>query len=208
MRKACTVFTLSPLRRVIVLSEGSSRRCPGGERHAGKLAARRHLRGPGRHNLHVADGHRIAAQPRAEADTDGQFFGPFQKRAAGHAFQPRLHLPGDLTEVESQKPGSRLVYLPAVSLGVPPAMPVRTVTTCGHAGRGAQVVARPPQRVDVLPTSRNSTGALTGGPWVRPRMTKRAWRKAGRQTRLQIDQQALGCGGEVGADQGLGEGRA
>jgi hypothetical protein len=106
------VFTRSPLRRVIVLSDGSSRKAPKGrERHGGKAAQRRHLRCPRRQDWHVADGHRIAPQPCAKPHADRQFLGPFQQRAAGDAFKPRLHLPRDLAQVETQPPRARLVDL-------------------------------------------------------------------------------------------------
>ena len=73
-------------------------------RHAGEPAFSRDLRGVGRQDGHVADGHGIAAPTGAQTHANRQFVGPFEQQACGHALQPRLHLPRDLPEVEPQKP--------------------------------------------------------------------------------------------------------
>ena len=58
-----------------------------------------------------AERHGIGAEARAEADADGQFLGPFQEGAAGDAFEPGLHLPRDLAEVEAEEAGAGLVHV-------------------------------------------------------------------------------------------------
>ena len=162
------MFTRSPLRRVMVLSDGSSRACrawTAARRETGPPATRRC---PGRQDRHVADRHRIAAQAGAEADPDRQFLGPFQQRSAGDAFEPRLHLARDLAEVEAEKPRARLVDLER-QLGRRRRNPGAHHGHRGDLGQPrAQVVARQPQRVDVLPHE----------PQLHRRIDRRALRQA------------------------------